>query len=251
MLSRVGQTSATLCYMVAKRTQPVACNSVARCCTNMLHPFGQGCSEKNPWIDLMWYYCTVCTRLYISTVAALEECTTNCSHFHTCEARRQDYQCSCAPGFTGFHCNINIDDCASKPCVHGTCVDEINKHRCVCDSGFWGEDCSKSIPREAPGESNKRIRTYAAESWHPGNRWRGRKKPRTPTLGSLSTRTGDHDGNVSETIKPGGVLIIFLGGCAARSWKPLPYFRPKYTIFHTLFQTWLSKCNVYPVSDPL
>ena len=29
------------------------------------------------------------------------------------------------------------------------------------------------------------------------------------------------------------------------SWKPLPYFRPKNTIFHTLFQTWLSKCIPY------
>ena len=37
MLSRVGQTNATLaCNMVAKHTQHVACNNVARCCTNML-----------------------------------------------------------------------------------------------------------------------------------------------------------------------------------------------------------------------
>ena len=38
---------------------------------------------------------------------------------------------------------------------------------------------------------------------------------------------------------------IFGWGCAVRYWKPLPYFRPKYTIFHTLFQTWLSKCMPY------
>ena len=43
----------------------------------------------------------------------------------------------------------------------------------------------------------------------------------------------------------GEVLIIYWVGCAARSWKPLPYFRPKYTIFHTLFQTWLSKIIPY------
>ena len=43
----------------------------------------------------------------------------------------------------------------------------------------------------------------------------------------------------------GGTHNIFRWGCAARSWKPLPYFRPKYTIFHTLFQTWLSKCIPY------
>ena len=42
MLSRVGQTNATLCNMVGKRTQHEAGNNVARCCTNMLHPFGQG-----------------------------------------------------------------------------------------------------------------------------------------------------------------------------------------------------------------
>ena len=42
IFSRVGQTNATLCNMVAKHTQHVACNNVARCCTNMLHPFGQG-----------------------------------------------------------------------------------------------------------------------------------------------------------------------------------------------------------------
>ena len=35
----------------------------------------------------------------------------------------------------------------------------------------------------------------------------------------------------------GGTHNIFEWGCAAWSWKPLPYFIPKYTIFHTLFQT--------------
>ena len=40
----------------------------------------------------------------------------------------------------------------------------------------------------------------------------------------------------------GSTHDVFGWGCAARSWKPLPYFRPKYTLFHTLFQTWLSKC---------
>ena len=34
-------------------------------------------------------------------------------------------------------------------------------------------------------------------------------------------------------------------GDASRFWNPLPYFRPKYTIIHTIFQTWLSKCIPY------
>ena len=51
---------------------------------------------------------------------------------------------------------------------------------------------------------------------------------------------------------PGGETHnIFGWGCAAQSWKPLPYFRPKYTISQfTLFQTWLSKCIPH-ISDPV
>ena len=41
---------------------------------------------------------------------------------------------------------------------------------------------------------------------------------------------------------------VFGWGCAARSWKPLPYFRPKYTLFHTVFQTWIS--NFIPCFRP-
>ena len=36
---------------------------------------------------------------------------------------------------------------------------------------------------------------------------------------------------------PGGTSRRFGWGCAARYWKSLPYFRPKYVIFATLFQT--------------
>ena len=37
---------------------------------------------------------------------------------------------------------------------------------------------------------------------------------------------------------------IFWWECAVQSWKLLPYFRPKYTIFRALFPTWLSKCII-------
>ena len=37
--------------------------------------------------------------------------------------------------------------------------------------------------------------------------------------------------------KAGHVNQNFWWGCAARFLKPLPYFRPKYVIFDTLFQT--------------
>ena len=43
---------------------------------------------------------------------------------------------------------------------------------------------------------------------------------------------------------PGEVLPKSLGGCAARFSKPWPYFRPKYMIFHTPFQTWPRKSEI-------
>ena len=40
---------------------------------------------------------------------------------------------------------------------------------------------------------------------------------------------------------------IWLGVCGSQSWEPLLYFRPKYVIFRTLFQTWPK--IPHPISD--
>lgn len=56
------------------------------------------------------------------------------------------YSCQCRPGFTGDHCEINIDDCGSSPCLNsGTCIDEIDTFRCRCMPGFVGELCEVNI----------------------------------------------------------------------------------------------------------
>lgn len=31
----------------------------------------------------------------------------------------------CIPGIKGNNCEINIDECASDPCIHGVCNDEV------------------------------------------------------------------------------------------------------------------------------
>ena len=93
------------------------------------------------------------TSVCVINSTALAECTTNCSHFTQCEARRDEYYCGCVDGFAGGHCNININECASNPCVHGTCVDDVNSYRCVCDKGFWGDTCEKKIKDSNKGRS--------------------------------------------------------------------------------------------------
>ena len=45
------------------------------------------------------------------------------------------------PGFDGIHCENNINDCASEPCLNGgVCQDLVNKYRCDCAE--TGEYCS-------------------------------------------------------------------------------------------------------------
>ena len=46
----------------------------------------------------------------------------------------------------GTNCEINIDDCLSGACVNNaTCVDGINRYTCVCLPGYTGTHCETEI----------------------------------------------------------------------------------------------------------
>ena len=50
------------------------------------------------------------------------------------------YSCTCNSGWSGTHCESNIDECLSNPCQNNaTCNDKTNGFECVCTPGFEGK----------------------------------------------------------------------------------------------------------------
>ena len=58
-----------------------------------------------------------------------------CEHNGTCVEDKKLFHCGCPVGWTGSHCEVNINECASNPCVHGVCVDREGGYQCFCVPG--------------------------------------------------------------------------------------------------------------------
>ena len=37
----------------------------------------------------------------------------------TCVDQVNNYRCQCQGGFTGYDCDVEIDECQSSPCIRG------------------------------------------------------------------------------------------------------------------------------------
>lgn len=70
-----------------------------------------------------------------------------------------DFECFCAPGFTGRMCGEEINECASSPCMHdSTCEDKIGAYECHCSSEWEGEHCQYKFG-EGPTTTTPRLIT--------------------------------------------------------------------------------------------
>lgn len=56
-----------------------------------------------------------------------------CNNRGKCEVVGKAKVCTCDAGYTGRFCEVDIDDCASGPCLHGSaCKDLVNSYQCTC-----------------------------------------------------------------------------------------------------------------------
>lgn len=83
----------------------------------------------------------------------VDECTDGafagvCQNGATCRRNHYGhYQCMCVGGFTGQHCETNVDDCKGNLCYEGSkCVDGVSRYHCECAADRMGVFCEHEDP---------------------------------------------------------------------------------------------------------
>ncbi|XP_029940858.1 protein crumbs homolog 2a [Salarias fasciatus] len=68
-----------------------------------------------------------------------------CLNGATCLDLFNKFGCVCDSGWEGETCEVDADDCASQPCVHGSCKDYLAGFECRCQAGYAGTLCDEDL----------------------------------------------------------------------------------------------------------
>ncbi|OTF75171.1 hypothetical protein BLA29_007160, partial [Euroglyphus maynei] len=79
----------------------------------------------------------------------LNECASQpCLNGATCHDLENNYRCTCPTGWTGDHCEQDVDECSAlvTPCIRASaCININGSYICVCEKGFEGLFCENEV----------------------------------------------------------------------------------------------------------
>ncbi|KAM5331107.1 protein crumbs homolog 2 isoform 2-T3 [Glossophaga mutica] len=77
----------------------------------------------------------------------VDECASGpCLSGGRCQDLPNGFQCHCPDGYTGLTCQEDVDECLSEPCLHGgACDDIVAGYLCRCPEAWGGRDCSVQL----------------------------------------------------------------------------------------------------------
>lgn len=76
----------------------------------------------------------------------IDECESKPCVHGMCEDGVGEFKCYCLPGYGGELCEFEYDECDSSPCVNnGACEDLIAGYKCHCGPGYSGRRCEMKV----------------------------------------------------------------------------------------------------------
>ena len=106
------------------------------------------CSKRNDKPHALFFmFLNISRYMGVNCDIDIDDCAKKpCANGGTCIDLVGKFVCSCPPGTSGYLCDINHNDCYEGACFNGgVCTDRVNGFHCRCPDGFTGPRCEGDV----------------------------------------------------------------------------------------------------------